>query len=65
MKIEINDVRQGFLEYEDMGGKKQFACVTEWDNGEGYDIAFSDEKIIQLHRQEIDAMMTLIHYLET
>ena len=36
-----------------------FIEVTEWSNGEGYDISISDTKFISLTFGEVDA----IHYL--
>jgi len=64
MEIKINEARQGYLEYEDMQGNPQFVCVTEWANGEGYDISFSDNKLISLHNQDINTMMAVIRYME-
>ena len=37
--------------------------VTEWNNGEGIDVAF-DDKIIQLSWGELEAINVLAHYKE-
>lgn len=39
--------------------------VTEWTNGEGYDIDINDEKRISLTHGELEAIQFLTKYLET
>ena len=38
--------------------------VTEWSNGEGYDIDISGEKSISLHFTEYDVIKKLIKHIE-
>lgn len=40
-----------------------YITVTEWSNGEGYDIDLNG-KLIQLHYTDIDAINYLTKYLE-
>ena len=40
-----------------------FIEVTEWSNGEGYDITISDRPIISLHETEFEVIRTLIRKL--
>lgn len=41
-----------------------FIEVTEWTNGEGYDICINDNKTISLHRDELEAINYLTKVLE-
>lgn len=45
------------------GAKDDCIEVTEWVNGEGYDISFND-KMFSLHYAELDAINYLIKKLE-
>jgi hypothetical protein len=38
--------------------------VTEWSNGEGWDIAISDNKMLSLHFTEFAVLKELIERLE-
>lgn len=38
--------------------------ITEWTNGEGYDIDINGEKRISLHINELEAINFLCKYLE-
>lgn len=57
------------VEYEIDGLTKSFGKVTEWANGEGYDISFESEvskdkwekKIIELHIDEIDVFLACLN----
>lgn len=50
--------------YDYLAKKDDFIEVTEWTNGEGYDIQIGDNKLISLTRGEIDAIQYLILSLE-
>jgi hypothetical protein len=41
-----------------------FIEVTEWTNGEGWDITISDTKQFSLHFTEFDVIKQLIEHLE-
>lgn len=55
------------VEYEIDGLAKSLCKLTEWSNGEGYDISFDtnkeNTKSISLHTDEIDCLMAcLVHF---
>jgi hypothetical protein len=47
--------------YCHLAKEHSFIEVTEWENGEGIDVAF-DDKIIQLSWGQLDAINVLAHY---
>ena len=57
------------VEYEIDGLMKSFCKLTEWANGEGYDISFESEvskdkwetKRIELHLDEIDVFLACLN----
>ena len=57
------------IEYEIDGLTKSFCKVTEWANGEGYDVSFESEvtkdkwekKRIELHHDEIDVVLACLN----
>lgn len=48
--------RAACAEGKDMTGKTAFAEVTEWYNGEGYDITINERPIISMTMEEWDLM---------
>jgi hypothetical protein len=44
--------------------ESDFIEVTEWTNGEGWDITISDTKHFSLHFTEFDVIKQLIEHLE-
>jgi hypothetical protein len=52
-------ISDGLQKYDFLAKSEDFVEVTEWTNGEGYDISF-DNKIISLTRGQIDAINYLI-----
>lgn len=56
------------VEYEIDGLVKSFCKLTEWANGEGYDISFEpdkeDAKRISLHTDEIDTLLACLTYFK-
>lgn len=42
-----------------------FVEVTEWANGEGYDITVSDNPVISLHEVEFEYIKKLIEHLNS
>ena len=63
-KIELGKRATAFVNLHDVWHKKHdFVEVTEWTNGEGWDIAISDSKMISLHFTEFEAIKALIDAL--
>ena len=50
--------------YDYLAKDEEFIEVTEWTNGEGYDVTINDDKIISLTRGQIDAINYLVKSLE-
>ena len=64
-KIEVRKRNSAFVPLDDAWHKEHdFVEVTEWSNGEGWDIAVSDEKHISLHHTEFAVIKELIALLE-
>jgi hypothetical protein len=63
-KIELSKRASAFVNLHDAWHKKHdYVEVTEWTNGEGWDIAISDSKMISLHFTEFEAIKALIDAL--
>jgi len=62
--IKINKVKQTKIEYKDIGDKLRYMTVTDWENGEGYDISFNDEHIIPVSHEDFKALTAIINYME-
>ena len=56
------------VEYEIDGLAKSFCKLTEWANGEGYDISFDtdkqDTKTISLHTDELDVLFACLNHFK-
>lgn len=56
------------VEYEIDGLAKSFCKLTEWTNGEGYDISFDTDKqttkTISLHTDELDVLFACLNHFE-
>lgn len=56
------------VEYEIDGLAKSFCKLTEWANGEGYDISFDtdkqDTKAISLHTDELYALFACLNHFK-
>lgn len=64
-KVEFKQRKSLFVPLTDAWHKDHdFVEVTEWTNGEGWDIAISDQKQIALHFTEFDVIKRLIKILE-
>jgi hypothetical protein len=62
--MELYDRKAKFTElkkYCHMAKEHDFIEVTEWHNGEGFDVTLG-EKSISLTWGEFDAMTALVHY---
>jgi hypothetical protein len=64
-KIEIRQRKSVFVPLVDAWHKEHdFLEVTEWSNGEGWDITISDDKQFSLHFTEFAVLKELIALLE-
>lgn len=64
-KIEITNRKSAFISPIGPYHKEHdFIEVTEWTNGEGWDITISDNKQFSLHFTEFDLIKKLIEHLE-
>ena len=65
-KIEYRQRKSAFMTFEDCPWHKEhdFIEVTEWTNGEGWDIQISDNKSFSLHFTEYEALKRIIKKLE-
>lgn len=64
-KLEITQrksVSDSLRKYDYLAKENSFIEVTEWTNGEGYDITI-DEKMISLTDGQLDAINYLVHTL--
>jgi len=60
------------VEYEIDGIKKSFCKLTQWVNGEGYDVSFESEvstgkwesKRIELHTDEIETLLACLNHFK-
>lgn len=64
-KIEFSKRKSIFASMNSYISKKgDFIEITEWTNGEGWDITISDEKTISLHETEFEVIKLLIDKLQ-
>jgi len=62
--IEMSSRQTAFVRLKDAWHQPHdYVEVTEWTNGEGWDIAISDKKIVSLHFTEFEAIQSLIEHL--
>lgn len=64
-EVEVNLYNRKSLmvelkDFDYLAEKNDFIEVTEWKNGEGYDIALSDKQIISITIGQFDAIKKLI-----
>jgi hypothetical protein len=64
-KIEMRQRKSAFVTLDDAWHKEHdFVEVTEWSNGEGWDVVISDKKQFSLHFTEFAVLKGLIARLE-
>jgi len=65
-KIQKTEVDNIIIPFTDIGGKDCYVSVTEWANGEGYDISIEDGNVqtIQLHMDSLNALNVAIGMLQ-
>ena len=64
MKIDTDVVKSKSLYYKSFyGDDNAYVTMTEWANGEGYDVSVScnGEKHISMTSEEFDALIALYH----
>jgi hypothetical protein len=57
MKIEQYKKKSVCVYFDDHFKDHQFCEVTEWYNGEGFDIAINEDKYISLTHSQLDAFL--------
>jgi hypothetical protein len=68
--MKINNVRQLFTElkpYDHCAKAEDFMSVTEWHNGEGFDVEINSagrRELFQLTWGEYNALQVLVNYKE-
>lgn len=62
--IQRKAINDNLNKYCYMAKESDFIEVTEWTNGEGYDIQIKDNTIISLTHGELEAINYLIKALE-
>jgi hypothetical protein len=68
--IEVNKVRSLFTElkpYDVFATGDDYISITEWHNGEGFDVdlhSHTTKQLFQLSWGEFDALTTLVNYKE-
>lgn len=60
--LKLNSITDNLHKYFYGAKDSDYITVTEWANGEGYDIDLNG-KLIQLHECELDAINYLTHTL--
>ena len=64
-KIEITNRPTAFMTMDDPHHKPyDFVEVSEWTNGEGWDISISNDQIFSIHDTEFRAIKKLIKKLD-
>lgn len=48
--------------YDHLAKEHDFIEVTEWHNGEGFDVTISDNKQFSLTWGEFEALTAMVHY---
>lgn len=57
-------INENLCKYDYLAKEDDFIEVTEWTNGEGWDISISDKKQFMLTRGELDAINYLANTLD-
>jgi hypothetical protein len=65
-EIMIKNVKNIIVPFKDIGNGDCFVSVTEWANGEGYDISVDDGNVqtIQLHMDSLSALLIAVETLK-
>lgn len=63
--VEISDVKNTIISFKDIGMKDCYVSVTEWANGEGFDIEVNDgsTQTISLHYDSFYAINAAINLM--
>lgn len=57
-------IMDGLKKYTYSNNPDDYIEVTEWSNGEGWDIDFNSDKLISLSHGELEAINFLVKYLD-
>lgn len=57
-------VHEDMKKFSPMCNRDEYIEITEWTNGEGWDIQIGDNKNISLHGDELEAINYLIKVLQ-
>lgn len=63
IEVDLYDRKSLMVELKDfdhLSKKGDFIEVTEWKNGEGYDIALSDKQVVSVTIGQFDAIKKLV-----
>lgn len=61
---ERKSVKDDLRKYDHLASKDSIIQVTQWTNGEGWDIAINDEPVISLTWGQLDAINYLINTIQ-
>lgn len=61
---KLNSVMDSLKKYNCLAKDNSYISITEWSNGEGFDITISDKSIMSLTRGELDAIDFLIKSID-
>jgi hypothetical protein len=65
MKIEVSERKSVFAKLDSAWHKDiDFIEVTQWTNGEGWDVQISEHENFQLHFKEWELLKKLIKHIE-
>lgn len=60
----VNDKLSEYMVGYNLSVSNDFIELTEWANGEGFDISIGDSRHFSLHRDEIEAIVHLRNCLD-
>lgn len=61
---ERTSVKDDLRKYDHLANKDAIIQVTQWANGEGWDISINDEPVISLTWGQLDAINYLINTIQ-
>ena len=61
---ERTSVKDDLRKYDHLANKDSIIQVTQWANGEGWDISINDEPVISLTWVQLDAINYLVNTIQ-
>jgi hypothetical protein len=61
---ERTSVKDDLRKYDHLANKDSIIQVTQWANGEGWDISINDEPVISLTWGQLDAINYLVNTIQ-